>query len=268
MQRKSLRQIFIHPISYMAVIYNCEATNALWTWKRRSSKVRRSDLFFAPRIYLPNCQYLMFNVFVRLLILAGGIIFAWFMHALCSAFFLFTLDIFLSYTHNKSNIVFFIIHSHLAPDTSYSAFLLPTPSVGSMYTSACLYQHYEALKIHECLLINYVPEICCSELNQNQIKHHYHSMLSLRHGFVFCFRSENLFRRINEIFFYPIDFLHERCLLELRLVMHLCFWLTTEVCLSVAWEIVTSVKRCFNKQRRSRNYKNLLKNKIIQLLLW
>lgn len=123
------------------------------------------------------------------------------MHALCSAFFLFTLDIFLSYTHNKSNIVFFIIHSHLAPDTSYSAFLLPTPSVGSMYTSACLYQHYEALKIHECLLINYVPEICCSELNQNQIKHHYHSMLSLRHGFVFCFRSENLFRRINEIFF-------------------------------------------------------------------
>lgn len=47
--------------------------------KRKGAKRARA-VPNSPRIYLPNCQYLMFNVFVRLLILAEGIISTWFMH--------------------------------------------------------------------------------------------------------------------------------------------------------------------------------------------
>lgn len=134
---KEERQIFIQLIVHMAVIYNCEKQQprkkVLHGHHLRSeskheekvkllkvrSKVAAISLFLPshPRIYLPNCRYLMFNVFVHLLILAWRIIFTWFMYdwgcVQCFSLF-FSRAFWYRLEHNKSNIVFFIIHSHLA----------------------------------------------------------------------------------------------------------------------------------------------------------
>lgn len=131
-----------HP-SDIVVIYNCEATTKIYGQadrqrehkklsKRKHSTVKGVEqrFFFrhiSPHSSPPNCQYLMFNVFVHLLILAVGIIFTWFMHGwgcllpLCSSLLTSSLHP-ISLRANKSNIVFFIIHPHLAPDTSYRTF--------------------------------------------------------------------------------------------------------------------------------------------------
>ena len=84
----------------MAVIYNCEATTerkslfghaGMMGGEKTSKAIREQTLSIkraqrckkisvspsssSPRIHPPNCQCLMFNVFVHLLILAVGIIF-------------------------------------------------------------------------------------------------------------------------------------------------------------------------------------------------
>lgn len=166
-----------------------EAMNGRWVWKKTSKAIKRQTLeawnekeeeekklkgasvaFFsfpiptcrwqALRIYLPNCQYLMFNVFVHLLILAEGIIITWFMHSWgCRArrdsLFLFFLFLFsYHFLHNKSNIVFFI--TRFAP-TLFSVFFFSlhfSPPIFVWFDTCVRIRNIKYTWL--CLLINYV----------------------------------------------------------------------------------------------------------------
>lgn len=130
----------------------------------------------------------MFNVFVRLLILAEGIISTWFMHGWgCVA-----NQILLRFFH-------FAITSYTINPILYHSLPLPVCSfvrLPSRYM--CSYQHYEALNIHD-FVSNYVSEICCCCIK-----------IKSKNNFCFCLKS-----------FYWISFYRQ----SIDFHVDLAFWL-------------------------------------------